>query len=63
MALPDKETLRFGSDAFDTAEMLPVAEPAEVGANVTAKVMLCPEFKVCGKFKPLTLKAYPDTVA
>jgi hypothetical protein len=63
VALPDKETLRFGSDAFDTAEMLPVAEPAEVGVKVTVNVMLAPEFKFCGKFNPLMLNPDPDTFA
>jgi hypothetical protein len=43
--------------------MLPVAEPAEVGAKVTLNVMLAPEFKVCGKSNPLTLNPDPVTVA
>jgi len=62
VAFPDKETTRFGSDAFDTAEMLPAAVPAEFGANVALNVMLSPEFKVSGKLSPLTLNPDPDTV-
>ena len=63
VAVPDSETLRFVLVAFDTAEMLPVAEPAKVGAKATVKVMLSPEPKVCGRSNPLTLNPAPETVA
>ena len=63
VAVPDREILRFGSEASDTAEMVPVADPAEVGAKTTLNVILCPELSVCGRFKPLMLNADPDAVA
>jgi hypothetical protein len=43
--------------------MLPVAAPADVGANCVLKERLCPAVKVVGKESPLIPKPVPATVA
>ncbi|MGC1385728.1 MAG: hypothetical protein WA823_18275 [Candidatus Acidiferrales bacterium] len=43
--------------------MLPFAAPAEVGANFTPNVTLCPAVNVCGVERPVVLKAAPVVVA
>jgi hypothetical protein len=49
--------------ALLATEMLPVAAPAEVGANFTPNVTLCAAVNVCGVERPVVLKAAPVTVA
>jgi hypothetical protein len=43
--------------------MLPVAAPAEVGANCALKERLCPAVKVVGRESPLVPKPVPAIVA
>src|SRR5271156_1467054 len=43
--------------------MLPVAPPADVGANCALKERLCPAVKVVGRESPLIPKPVPATVA
>jgi len=49
--------------AFETTARLPLALPAESGANTRLKVKLCPADSVKGKVIPLTLKPLPVTFA
>jgi hypothetical protein len=60
-AVPDNGMLRLGFEAFDVIVTLPVADPETVGANLTAKVVLCPAFKVKGAVTPLRVKPEPLT--
>ncbi len=60
---PANETVKFGLEALETTEMLPPADPAEVGAKATPKVKLCPGDRVMGRFSPVTLKPLPVTLA
>ena len=46
-----------------TIEMLPLALPADVGANCALKVVLSPAPNVSGVLNPLMLRPVPDTVA
>lgn len=50
-------------DASEVKEIVPLAEPAVVGANVAPKVRLCPGMRVSGRFSPLTLNSLPLTFA
>ena len=45
------------------SKCVPLAAPAEVGANFTPNVTLCPAVNVCGVVRPVVLKAAPVTVA
>jgi hypothetical protein len=49
--------------ALLTIEMLPLALPAEVGANLALNVVLSPAPNVRGVLNPLMLRPAPDTVA
>ena len=49
--------------ALLTSETAPVTLPAEVGANATLKVVLCPAAMVVGTGSPEMLKPAPETVA
>ena len=49
--------------ALLTIEMLPLALPADVGANLALNVVLSPAPNVSGVLNPLMLKPAPDTVA
>jgi hypothetical protein len=49
--------------ALLTIEMLPLAFPADVGANLALNVVLSPAPKVSGVVNPLMLRPAPDTVA
>ena len=55
--------VRVGLDPSEVTVTLPVALPAEVGANFTLKLTLCPLLRVTGSVKPATLKPVPDAVA
>ena len=59
--LPDKEMVRVGFDALEVMVMLPLALPADDGANETLKVALCPAFRVTGVVMPLKLNPLPLT--
>lgn len=61
--IPDKGMLRLGFEALDAIVKFPLADPDSVGANFTAKVVLCPAFKVKGAVIPLRVKLDPLTAA
>lgn len=61
--IPDKGMLRLGFEALDVMVKFPPADPETVGANFTAKVVLCPAFSVKGAVIPLRLKPNPLTAA
>ena len=50
-------------EASEVNEIVPVTEPAAVGANVVPKVKLCPAIRVKGTFSPLILNPLPLTFA
>jgi hypothetical protein len=55
--------LRVGLEPSEVTVTLPVALPAEVGANFTLKLTLCPLFSVTGSVMPVRLNPAPDAVA
>jgi hypothetical protein len=59
IAVPLKIIDRLGFDAFDVTVAAPGNVPAEVGANVTVKVVLCPGVNVAGGVIPLRLNPVP----
>jgi hypothetical protein len=59
-AVPLKGIDRLGFDAFEVTVTVPGKEPAEVGANVTVKVVLCPGVNVTGGVIPEMLNPVPD---
>jgi hypothetical protein len=60
-AVPLNGTARLGFDAFDVTVTVPVNVPADVGANFTVNVVLCPAVSVTGGVIPEML--YPVPVA
>jgi hypothetical protein len=63
MPVPDKEIAAGEPGALLETEILPVAAPADVGANFAVKDALLPALIVIGIVAPLILKPVPDTVA
>jgi hypothetical protein len=61
--VPDKPIVRFGFEALETIEMLPLALPARVGENDTGNDTLCPGLKVAGRVSPLIENPVPVTLA
>ena len=61
--VPDSDTLKVGSEAFDVKVSAPLDVPLKVGAKATVSVMLCPAARVSGAVKPLRPNAVPVTVA
>jgi hypothetical protein len=61
--VPDKEMLRVELEASEVNEIVPLAEPPAVGANVAPKVKLCPAMRVRGGVNPLMLNPLPLTFA
>ena len=59
--LPESGTVRVGFEAFDVTVRLPLALPADVGANDTLNVALCPAVSVTGVVIPLKLNPDPLT--
>ena len=57
--VPDKGMLKEGFEAFDVTVTLPLADPIEVGANLTDSVANCPADTVIGVVMPLTLNPVP----
>ena len=57
--VPDKGMVSVGFEALDVIVMLPLALPADDGANETLKVALCPAFSVTGVVIPLKLNPEP----
>ena len=53
--VPDKGIIRVGFEAFDVMVMLPLALPADDGANNTVKLALCPAARVSGAVIPFTV--------
>jgi hypothetical protein len=62
VAEPLREMVRFVLEAFEAIATLPVKLPADCGANVTVKVVLCPGVSVTGALNPEMLKPVPETV-
>ncbi len=60
---PASAMVKFGFEASETTEMLPLVDPAEVGAKATPKVKLCPGDRTIGKLSPVTLNPLPVTLA
>lgn len=61
--LPTRVTVCGEVGALSVNVMLPVAAPAEVGANCTLKEIDCPPVSVFGNDSPLMPKPFPVTVA
>jgi hypothetical protein len=59
-AVPLKGTPKLGLEAFEVTVAVPVNVPAEVGANFTVNVVLCPAANVTGSVIPETLNPVPD---
>ena len=57
--VPDRGIVRVGLEAFEVIVTLPVTVTADVGANVTLKLVLCPAVSVTGAVMPLRLKPVP----
>jgi len=57
--VPESGTVNVGFDAFEVIVTLPLTAPADVGANETLKVALCPDVSVTGVVTPLTLNPVP----
>ena len=58
--VPDKGTVRVGFGAFEVIVTVPLALPADGGANVTLKVVPCPAVSATGVVIPLRLKPVPE---
>ena len=61
--VPDRATVAGELVALLTTEMLPVALPVAVGANVAEKVAVWPAVRVRGKERPLRLNPVPVKLA
>ncbi len=59
-AVPLKGIDRLGFEAFDVIVVVPGNEPADAGAKVTVKVVLCPAVNVSGVVIPETVNPVPD---
>ena len=57
--VPDKGIVRVGLEALDVMLTLPLALPADDGANETLNVALCPAVRVTGVVIPLKLNPEP----
>lgn len=56
---PDKAIVNVGLDPVEVMVTVPLALPADVGVNITLKVVLCPAASVTGAVIPLRLKPVP----
>ena len=61
--VPESGIVRVGFDAFELIVTVPLAPPAEVGVNVTLKVVLAPAARLTGVVMPLRVNPLPLTVA
>jgi len=59
--VPDKGIVSVGFEALDVMVMLPLALPADDGANETLKVALCPAVRVTGAVIPVKVNPEPLT--
>jgi hypothetical protein len=57
--VPLNEMARLGFEAFEVTVSVPGKEPADVGANVTVNVVLCPGVNVTGGVIPEMLNPVP----
>ena len=57
--VPAKGTVRLGFDPLEVMVTVPLALPADAGANVTLKVALWPDVSVRGVVIPLRLNPVP----
>jgi hypothetical protein len=57
--VPERGMLKLGFDPLDVMLTLPLAAPADVGANFTANEVLWPAVNVTGKVSPLKLNPVP----
>jgi hypothetical protein len=60
-AVPFKGSDKLGFEAFEVTATVPGKEPADVGAKVTVKVVLCPGVNVTGGVIPEMLNPVPDS--
>jgi hypothetical protein len=59
-AVPLKGMDKLGFEAFEVTVTVPGNVPADVGAKVTVKVVLCPAVSVTGGVIPEMLNPVPD---
>jgi len=59
--VPDSGIVNVGFEALEVMVTSPLAAPAEVGANETLKLALCPEVSVTGAVIPVMLNPEPLT--
>jgi hypothetical protein len=59
----DNATLTFGLEALDARFSVPLAAPADFGANEMESVRLCPAVRVCGSVMVIRLNPVPLTDA
>ena len=57
--VPDRGMVRVGFEALEVMVRLPLALPADDGANETLNVALCPAVRVTGVAIPLKLNPEP----
>ena len=62
-AVPLRGIDRLGFEAFEATVTVPLNVPADVGANFTVNVVLCPGVSVTGGVIPEMLNAVPAAVA
>jgi hypothetical protein len=62
-AVPVKGIDKLGFEAFEVTVTVPLNVPADVGANVTVKDVLCPAVSVTGGVIPEMLNPLPAAVA
>jgi hypothetical protein len=60
-AVPLNEMARLGFEAFEVTVSVPGNVPADVGANFTVNVVLCPGVNVTGGVIPETANPAPDS--
>lgn len=57
--VPESPIVSDGFEAFDVTVTVPLALPADVGVNVTWKLVACPPVRVMGVVTPLRLNPVP----
>jgi hypothetical protein len=62
-AKPNPASVIVAAGIVPENPMLPLALPADCGANVTVKPAVCPDASVIGRFKPLRLNPAPVATA
>jgi len=61
--VPESGIFKVGLDALETIARFPLALPADGGVKMTLKVTLCPDIRVTGGLRPVTLNPVPVTVS